>query len=179
MAYPQDIRPAAAVKTYTAHYAKPDHSLTGWTRFAEAQANYDAAKHSVTTGKRLDKCVGAGRKGLHPYPTYEAHYADGTVRRMSFWTKHGKRHDFAAGRRLCANGTPIVDGYVFHGDRSTEVPFTLARDPSFDGPAFYEFATVSIERAKRVTATHVKQILAKVLDGDQAAVAEARELLAA
>lgn len=40
------------------------------------------------------------KKGIYPWPVYEAHFSDGTVSRMSFWCRADKPIDFAHGRRL-------------------------------------------------------------------------------
>ena len=37
-------------------------------------------------------------KGIWPPPVYEAHFNDGTVERLSFWSQEGKPIDFAHGR---------------------------------------------------------------------------------
>ena len=73
------------------------------------------------------------RKALYPYPTYQASFSDGTVARMSFWTRAGKPFDFDAGRRACEAhmGAPAIDGYVEH-DVPGE-PWVRIRDPHFSG----------------------------------------------
>ena len=74
-------------------------------------------------------------KGMWPGPVYEAHFANGTIRRMSFWSQDGKPYDFARGRKVCglASGLPlhepwsaIVAGYVERNGERVE-------DPSFNG----------------------------------------------
>lgn len=42
------------------------------------------------------------KQSLYPFPVYVATLADGSIKRMSFWTLQGKPMDFARGRRLCA-----------------------------------------------------------------------------
>jgi len=142
--------------------------------FAEAQANYDAGKYSPTTGKRSDRTVAHCRKGIWPAPVYEALCANGQIRRMSFWSRAGKPLDFATGRTMCATvidsagrelTSPIVLGCVHLGDET------------FNDPHF-ETAPVKV-KPKRITAATIKLVLARVLDGDQSAVVEARQLLAA
>ena len=75
------------------------------------------------------------RKALHPFPVYEAHFADNTVLRMSFWTKAGQPFDFVTGRAHCeiAMLAPAVDGFIEHDDSSK--PWVRVRDPRFSGEA--------------------------------------------
>lgn len=75
------------------------------------------------------------RKALYPYPVYEAHFADNTVLRMSFWTKAGQPFDFGTGRAHCeiAMLAPAVDGFIEHDDPSK--PWLRVRDPHFSGEA--------------------------------------------
>ena len=68
MTYPQDITPAGAVKTYTARYAKPDHSLTDW--ITTEQWCFDYAKaHGwhVWQIKRDFNAEGTGRIHVQLY----------------------------------------------------------------------------------------------------------------
>ncbi len=87
------------------------------------------------------------RKALHPYPVYEAHFADNTVLRMSFWTKAGQPFDFETGRAHCeiAMLAPAVDGFIEHDDSSK--PWLRVRDPHFTGKAV-EVAKPRINGAK-------------------------------
>lgn len=70
-------------------------------------------------------------KAIFPAPVYEAHFADNTVARMSFWQASGKPYDFARGRKLLAQayGLPIVNGFVEH-DMAGK-PWLRERDPAF------------------------------------------------
>ncbi len=45
-------------------------------------------------------------KGMWPAPVYIAHYSDGKVRRMSFWSKVGQPMDTERGKRLCLSVDP-------------------------------------------------------------------------
>jgi len=72
---------------------------------------------------------------MYPYPVYEAHFADNTVLRLSFWTPINKPLDFAAGRAHCeiAMFAEAVDGFVEHDDPAK--PWLRIRDPHFSGEA--------------------------------------------
>ena len=76
-----------------------------------------------------------GSKCIYPYPTYEAHFADNTVLRMSFWSKAGQPFDFVTGRAHCeiAMLSPAVDGFIEHDDPGA--PWLRVRDPHFSGEA--------------------------------------------
>ena len=76
-----------------------------------------------------------GSKCMYPYPVYEAHFADNTVLRMSFWTKAEQPFDFDTGRAHCeiAMLSPAVDGFIEHDDPSK--PWLRVRDPRFSGEA--------------------------------------------
>ena len=52
-----------------------------------------------------------GRKGIYPAPVYEAHFADGSIGRCSFWSPVGKPIDFEHGRRVAAQlwSRPSID----------------------------------------------------------------------
>ncbi len=65
-------------------------------------------------------------KGMFPRPVYVAHFADGTQRRFSFWSREGKPIDFAAGYNvaLAIGRSAPVDGYI--DDKGTAI-----RDPYF------------------------------------------------
>lgn len=167
-------------------------------------------------------------KALYPIPVYEAHFADGTVRRMSFYQEAGKPWDFERGAQVCASvgrgiavqtkreiidhpeqenwrgkteyawseiltrfvavqdgpeHAEIVDGYIWHNDKVTDAPLAIVRDPRFadSGPAFYSCAVDGMpqkSRSDRVTAKQLRDLLARVLDGDEAAINEARKLAA-
>ena len=75
------------------------------------------------------------RKCLYPYPVYEARFTDGTVVRMSFWTKAGTPFDFASGRRSCElhKGMAAIAGFVEHDDPGK--PWVRVADPYFTGEA--------------------------------------------
>ncbi len=74
-------------------------------------------------------------KCVYPYPVYEAHFADNTVLRMSFWTKAGQPFDFETGRAHCeiAMLSPAVDGFLEHDVPGK--PWLRVRDPRFSGEA--------------------------------------------
>ena len=118
---------------------------------------------------QLHKCV-------HPYPVYEAHFADNTVGRMSFWTKNGQPWDFARGRRLLetAHHKTIVAGYVEQDDPAK--PWLRTPDPFFTG----EEVAPQKRRPKQY-----KQALIDLIDwldgnhDDESALTQARDLLAA
>lgn len=126
----------------------------------------------------------AKTRGMYPAPVYEAHFADGSVRRMSFFQIPGKPWDFERGARLCAacgRGVSfdhyhrlgvvegpahpaIVDGYVWHNDKVDDAPLTIVRDPRFAGQAapFYSCAVdgeSTKKRANRVTAADLRSEL--------------------
>ncbi len=86
-------------------------------------------------------------KCVYPYPVYEAHFADNTVLRMSFWTKAGQPFDFVTGRAHCeiAMLSPAVDGFIEHDDPSKL--WLRVRDPRFTGEAV-EVAKPRINGAK-------------------------------
>ena len=74
-------------------------------------------------------------KCIYPYPTYECHFADNRVLRMSFWSKAGQPFDFEAGRAHCeiAMLSPAVDGFIEHDIPGK--PWIRVRDPHFSGEA--------------------------------------------
>ena len=88
-----------------------------------------------------------GSKCMYPYPVYEAHFADNTVLRMSFWTRAGQPFDFTTGRTHCEIATlaPAVDGYIEHDVPGQ--PWLRVRDPLFSGAAV-EVAKPRINGAK-------------------------------
>ena len=144
-------------------------------KFTEAQANYDAGKRSPINGKRADMTVASARKGMWPAPVYEALFANGQVRRMSFWSRSGKTPDFERGRRMCQTlidpsgrmlTSRVVLGHVYSGEQ-------ILPDPHF------LVAPVKPKRISSYTYAGIKQVLARVLDGDQSAIEQARQLLAA
>ena len=99
------------------------------------------------------------RKALYPYPVYEAHFADNTVARMSFWTKAGKPFDFASGRRCCElhRGMAAIAGFVEHDDPGK--PWVRVADPYFTGEA------VEPEKAKpKATRKEIIKELARITD---------------
>jgi hypothetical protein len=68
------------------------------------------------------------RRGVYPWPVYQATLPDGTTRRMSFWSDGRKPLDFDRGRRLIAmTGDRVAptDGVVCLPDG------TMRRDPHF------------------------------------------------
>ena len=87
------------------------------------------------------------RKCLYPYPVYEAHFADNTVSRLSFWSPRSKPIDFEAGRRICEIifGKPTVNGFVERDDPAE--PWYRNQDPLFSGEAV-ETAKPRVSKAK-------------------------------
>ena len=97
------------------------------------------------------------RKCLYPYPVYEAHFADNTVARLSFWTTRGKAIDFDGGRRICEIifGKPAVNGFVEHDDPAE--PWYRKQDPEFSGEA--------IDTAKpRVNGAKLKKAALRIVE---------------
>lgn len=133
--------------------------------FAEAQSNYDTGKRSPITGKRSDMSVSAVRKGIWPAPVYEATFTDFSVHRISFWSRTGKPLDFDTGRKLCSSlvHLPVIAGCVYLGNN-------IFTDPYFEAPI------VKI-KPKRITTATLKRLLSRVLEGDKAAMTEARAAL--
>lgn len=139
----------------------------------------------------------ARKNSMWPAPVYEAHFADGAVRRTSFHQITGKPFDFERGARVISRigrglvrkttgrvdfltasiidgpeHPQIVDGYVFHDDK-------IIRDPVYRGAAFYSCAAVGMTaKPARVTAAQLKAVLRRVLEGDENAISEARALAA-
>ncbi len=116
------------------------------------------------------------RKCVYPHPTYEAHFADGTVARMSFWSAAGKPWDFNRGWRVLATAyrKQIVAGYVEHDDQSK--PWVRVADPFFTGEA------VAVRRRKPKRYKETLAYLVDWIDGeheDESAIVAARALLAA
>ena len=69
----------------------------------------------------------------------------------------------------------IVDGYVIHDDK-------IMRDPRFTCEPKHADCTTAApvsEKKTKITAAQLKAVLAKVLEGDEMAIATARPLLAA
>ena len=99
------------------------------------------------------------RKGMMPGPIYEAHFADGSIGRMSFWSKVGKPFDFERGRRVLSMcyEKPIIAGYV-ERDAAGE-PWIRMPDPFFTNGAVEQET-----RRKRVTARQLRTALQSLLD---------------
>ena len=118
------------------------------------------------------------RKGMWPGPVYEGHFDDGTVDRMSFWSKAGRPFDFGRGRRVVGLCTPnrgkkMVAGYV-ERDVPGE-PWTRVPDPFFTNGAVEHEA-----QRKRVTAKQLRTVLESFLNTlPPASEAVARDLTAA
>ncbi len=74
-------------------------------------------------------------KCVYPYPVYEAHFADNTVTRMSFWTPINKPFDFTRGATHCElyRLAPAIDGFVEYDEPGK--PWVRVRDPHFSGEA--------------------------------------------
>lgn len=120
----------------------------------------------MTTLAQVRKCV-------YPYPVYEAHFADNTVARMSFYTQAGKPTDFERGRNLLARTyrKPVVGGYV-EIDQPGK-PWIRQADPM----------NAPVTKPKRVTAKEARQALTDLLDwldgnGHDGALETARTLAA-
>ena len=77
---------------------------------------------------RNSKCV-------YPYPVYEAHFADNTVARMSFWTPINRPLDFTRGCAHCElyRLAPAIDGFIEVDDPVNG--WSRTRDPHFSGEA--------------------------------------------
>ena len=102
------------------------------------------------------------RKGMWPGPVYEGHFDDGTVGRMSFWSKTGKPFDFGRGRRVVGLCTPhrgkqMVAGYV-ERDVPGE-PWMRVPDPFFTNGAVEHKAP-----RRRVTAKQLRTVLESLLN---------------
>lgn len=98
-----------------------------------------------------------GNKCMYPYPVYEAHFADNTVLRMSFWTKAGQPFDFVTGRTHCEIATlaPAVDGFIEHDMPGR--PWLRVRDPRFSGEA--------VETVKpRINGTKLKKAALRIVE---------------
>ena len=89
------------------------------------------AKH-----KTVAFTLGEVRKGMWPGPVYEGRFADGSIGRMSFWSKGGKPLDFDRGRHVVTKchlwcDKVLVDGWV---DRHAPgEAFVRIQDPFFNG----------------------------------------------
>lgn len=55
------------------------------------------------------------RKGLYPWPVFEAHFTDGTVTRMSFWSDASKPLDVDMGKRASIKLTATRGKTYSHG----------------------------------------------------------------
>ncbi len=116
------------------------------------------------------------RKCVYPHPVYEAHFSDGTVARMSFWSQADKPWDFHRGWRVLATAyrKPIVAGYVEHDDPAK--PWVRIPDPLFTGEA------MAPQKRKPKRYKDTLAYLVDWIDGehdDEAALTAARNLLAA
>ena len=126
--------------------------------------------------------MAALRKCVYPYPVYEAKLRiDGTFHpivpmrietlRLSFWSRLDKPLDVNLPRWLVAAfrpGVPMVNAWV-HDKRTGE----RHRDPAF-GPS----ALNSVNGRKRgPTAKQCLGVIARLVDGDESAMNDARALL--
>ncbi len=67
------------------------------------------------------------RKAMLPAPVYEGRFADGTTRRLSFYSAIGKPLDVARGRRVAALiGGDLVGGQVHAGGQAVADPYFAA-----------------------------------------------------
>lgn len=100
------------------------------TRSAHLTTREVAHSGGPDTGRKYAHTLAEVRKGMWPGPVYEAHFGDGTIGRMSFWSRDGRPFDFNRGRLVCskvttAHGKTITDGFVEHnGDRLRDPMFT-------------------------------------------------------
>ncbi len=112
------------------------------------------------------------KKGLWPAPVYEAHFADNTVGRMSFWTQAGKPINFEAGRKMLEKvyGKIVKTGYVEQDEIGK--PWSREVDPLH----------TSTDKPARITAKRaLRELLAALETPDAdlpAALAQARKLAA-
>ncbi len=71
-----------------------------------AAVTFDGWKHAAkllfAVHKRPKKPLRVGGKGRYPFPVAAATFADGVVRRMTFWSAAGKPLDWARAQRLCS-----------------------------------------------------------------------------
>ena len=129
------------------------------------------------------------KKGTWPAPVYEAHFTDGTVSRMSFWTQAGKPFDLDRGRglfnpgvairqaRACFEGKTLAMGYVEHDVPGKE--FVRFADPFFTGD------TMPTTPKKRHTIKQARAIISELLavvdtnTVNGATLAQAREMITA
>lgn len=134
-------------------------------------------------------------KAMRPRPVYEAHFSDGTVSRLSFWTERGKPFDLDRARNLFGPGVPLVlrdriDFPAFHGKEVVAgfvehdvpgKPWLRFADPHFTG----EPAPVPIRRKAKPgikqARTVIGQLLAAIETGEfqPETLQQARELIAA
>lgn len=122
----------------------------------------------------MTNLVTIARKGVRPSPVYEATYEDGTKKRMAFWSQTGRPLDVDRGRRHCADthgarGREVVDGWVVVGGERYQ-------DPAFNPGSVLPGANT--KKARKPSAAVLLKLLARVLDGDAKAIAEARGLVA-
>ena len=108
---------------------------------------------------------------MKPAPVYEAHFADGSVGRMSFWSKYGQPFDFTRGRQLCESawGKRTIAGFVEHDTPAS--PFVRLPDPMQE----------TAPKLKRTTAKQYRDALTALVDQalPSTALDHARELIAA
>ena len=118
------------------------------------------------------------RKCVYPHPVYEAHFSDGTVARMSFWSAAGKPWDFNRGWRVLATAyrKQIVAGYVEQNPDDLREPWVRIADPFFTGEA------IAPQKRKPKRYKETLAYLVNWIDGehkDESAIVAARALLAA
>ncbi|MQB00231.1 MAG: hypothetical protein GEU78_08060 [Actinobacteria bacterium] len=122
-----------------------------------------------------EKFITALRKGVHPYPVYEAHFTDGTVNRMSFWSPQGRALDVETGKYI-ATTTHSAVGKVFDFGM---VEWDGARMSPVMAAAFVPFGASA--KAPRASLARARAIFRRMEGGTitPAILAELKEALAA
>jgi hypothetical protein len=124
-----------------------------------------------TTGK----FIATLRRGIHPYPVYEAHFDDGSVNRISFWSPQGRALDVETGKYI-ATTTHSVIGKVFDYGM---VEWNGVRMSPDVAAAFVPFGTSA--KAPRASLARARAIFRQIEEGTitPAILAELKEALAA
>jgi len=113
------------------------------------------------------------KSGIYPAPIYEAHFADGTIGRCSFWSAAGKPINFAYGKRAVAavfarpecqvwRPKPTVRLYAGNGEEpAIYTPIERADDPA-------TFWTITAPRADIVRGFVEHESIGRIEDSDAA-----------
>ncbi len=129
------------------------------------------------------------KKGVYPDPSYEAHFANGRVVRMSFWTKEKKPWDIDRGRRLCARiaereGTSVADGFIdqhMGGATRTRSQWRAAyevRDFAGMAAARRKLSEVKTEEADALKAGQATRFRDPYFSGEQVTAARVKRITA-